>query len=88
LIGGFLLILGYKTRHVLLALAVFTITAGSMFHHQFYIAAEKIQFFKDYTLTGVLLFMFVYGAGSLSLDARLDRARAANQRERAIPQRA
>jgi putative oxidoreductase len=78
-IGGFLLVLGYKTRHTLLALAGFTIIAGNMFHHQFYIAAEKIQFFKDYTLTGILLFMFTYGAGSLSLDALLSRAKPSRQ---------
>jgi putative oxidoreductase len=82
-IGGFLLVLGYKTRHALIALAGFTIIAGNMFHHQFYIAAEKIQFFKDYTLTGMLLFMFTYGAGSLSLDALLGRARPARQNVRA-----
>ncbi|MGD0907824.1 MAG: DoxX family protein [Candidatus Acidiferrales bacterium] len=82
-IGGFLLVLGYKTRHALIALAGFTIIAGNMFHHQFYIAAEKIQFFKDYTLTGMLLFMFTYGAGSLSLDALLSRARPARQNVRA-----
>jgi len=78
-IGGFLLVLGYKTRHAMIALAGFTIIAGNMFHHQFYIAAEKIQFFKDYTLTGILLFMFTYGAGSLSVDALLSRAKPARQ---------
>lgn len=73
LIGGLLALVGYKTRHALLALAGFTIIAGNMFHHQFYIPAEKIQFFKDYSLTGALLFMFAYGAGPLSLDALLSR---------------
>jgi putative oxidoreductase len=78
-IGGCLLVIGYKTRHALIALAGFTIIAGNMFHHQFYIAAEKIQFFKDYTLTGILLFMFTYGAGSLSVDALLSRAKPARR---------
>jgi putative oxidoreductase len=80
LIGGFLVLFGYKTRHALLALAGFTIIAGNMFHHQFYIPAEKIQFFKDYSLTGALLFMFAYGAGPLSLDAVLSRTRPAREK--------
>jgi len=80
LIGGLLVIVGYKTRHALLALAGFTIVAGNMFHHQFYIPAEEIQFFKDYSLTGALLFMFAYGAGPVSLDALLSRAKPARER--------
>jgi putative oxidoreductase len=79
LIGGFLVLVGYKARHAFLALAGFTIIAGSMFHHQFYIPAEKIQFFKDYSLTGALLFMFAYGAGPLSLDALLSRTKPARE---------
>lgn len=80
LIGGLLVIVGYKTRHALLALSGFTIIAGNMFHHQFYIPAEKVQFFKDYSLTGALLFMFAYGAGSLSLEALLSRTKPAREK--------
>jgi putative oxidoreductase len=80
LIGGLLVVVGYKTRHALLALAGFTIIAGNMFHHQFYIPAEKVQFFKDYSLTGALLFMFAYGAGSLSLEALLNRTKPAREK--------
>lgn len=76
---GYLLILGFETRYLLVALAVFTMIVGSAFHRQFYIAAEKTQLFKDYTLTGAPLFMFVYGAGSLSMDAFLTRAKPTTQ---------
>lgn len=79
LIGGFCVLVGYKMRHAALALAGFTILAGSMFHHQFDIPAEKAQFFKDYSLTGALLFLFAYGAGSLSLDALLNRVKPSRQ---------
>jgi len=88
LIGGLLVIAGYKTRHALLALAGFTIIAGNMFHHQFHIPAETVQFFKDYSLTGALLFMFAYGAGPLSLDALLIRAKPARERMEAESPRA
>jgi putative oxidoreductase len=79
LIGGFLVIIGYKTRHALLALAGFTLIAGNMFHHQFNLPAEQVQFFKDYSLTGALLYLFAYGAGSLSVDALLSRAKPARE---------
>jgi putative oxidoreductase len=80
LLGGLLVIVGYKTRHALLALAGFTIIAGNMFHHQFNIPAEQVQFFKDYSLTGALLFLFAYGAGALSVDALLGRMKPAREK--------
>ncbi len=80
LLGGTMLMLGYKTRYVALALAGFTIIAASLFHIQWDIQGEFIQFLTDYTLTGALLFVFVYGPGPLSVDARLERPKLASAR--------
>jgi putative oxidoreductase len=80
LLGGAMLIVGYKTRYAALALSGFTIIAASLFHIQWGIQAEFVQFLTDYSLTGAILFMFVYGPGPFSIDARLGRPKFASVR--------
>lgn len=80
LLGGAMLIVGYKTRYAALALSGFTIIAASLFHIQWGIQAEFIQFLTDYSLTGAILFMFVYGPGPFSVDAWLGRPKLASVR--------
>jgi putative oxidoreductase len=83
-----MLVLGYKTRWAALSLSGFCILATVLYHNQFAKQTEVIQFLTDFTLAGVLLFLFAYGPGPLSLDVRHNRGRLAHQRERAVPQRA
>lgn len=65
--GGLLLIAGFQTRWVALALAVFTVLASLIFH----IGDGQMQMFlKNMAITGGLLLLFVHGAGPLSVDAR------------------
>jgi putative oxidoreductase len=71
---------GYKTRYAALALSGFTIIAASLFHIQWSVQGEFVQFLTDYSLTAALLFMFVYGAGPFSVDARLGRPKLASAR--------
>jgi putative oxidoreductase len=75
-LGGLALILGFKTRYAALALAAFTLVA-SFFFHNFWALPEaqqmmqQLMFFKNIGLIGGLLTVAAWGAGALSLDAKL-----------------
>ena len=75
LVAGVLLIVGWQARWAALALAVFTLVASVLFHNYWAMPAEQqmmqqLMFMKNLAVTGGLLFVFAYGAGTLSLDAR------------------
>ena len=73
--GGLALLLGYQTRWVSWALALFTLVAGALFH-AFWNAApdqlmvQQIMFMKNLSIAGGLLALSALGAGGWSLDAR------------------
>lgn len=72
-LGGIALILGYKTRLVAIALAVFTLLA-SIAGHAFWAAPAdaafiaQLLFFKNIAVSGGLLVLASSGAGSISID--------------------
>lgn len=68
--GGILLILGWQTRIVALAIGVFSIAAALGFHNNLADRMQQIQFLKDVAITGGLLQIVAFGAGAFSLDAR------------------
>jgi putative oxidoreductase len=70
--GGVLLIVGYRTRLVALALAVFTVLAALVFHHALGDQNQFIHFMKNVAIAGGLLQVVAFGAGRFSLDARRD----------------
>lgn len=75
LFGGLALLIGFRTRYVALALAVFTLVASFFFHAYWAVPAEQqmvqqLMFFKNIAITGGLLAFAAFGAGALSLDAR------------------
>jgi putative oxidoreductase len=65
-----LVLLGYKTRYGALALSGFCIIATVLFHNEFGNNAELEHFLLDFAMAGGFLFMFAYGPGPISLDAR------------------
>lgn len=74
-IAGVLLIVGWQARWAALALAGFTLLASLFFHNFWAMPADKafmqqLMFMKNLAVIGGLLFVFAYGAGTLSLDAR------------------
>jgi putative oxidoreductase len=76
--GGIALILGYKTRWVGLVMAIFTVAAGIFFHNYWAVPADQvanmtIHFWKNISIAGGLLMVAAFGAGSISLDAKLAR---------------
>lgn len=74
-VAGALLIVGWQARWAALALAVFTVLATVLFHNYWAMPKEQqfmqqLMFMKNLAVTGGLLFVFAFGAGTLSLDAR------------------
>ena len=74
-IGAVLLIVGWQARWAALALAVFTVLATVLFHNYWAMPKDQqfmqqLMFMKNLAVTGGLLFVFAFGAGTLSLDAR------------------
>lgn len=73
--GGLALIAGFQTRLVALAMAVFTVASGLIFHNFWAMPADQvmvnqIMFLKNLSITGGLLMFTAFGAGAMSLDAK------------------
>ncbi|MBA2252581.1 MAG: DoxX family protein [Nitrospirales bacterium] len=69
--GGLSLLLGYWTRAGATALLLFMIPTTLLFHTNFADQNQMIHFLKNLAMCGGLLYVASYGAGALSLDARL-----------------
>ena len=70
-VGGILLILGYQSRIVASVMAVFTVAAAFGFHRNFADQNAMAHFLKNISITGGLLQIAAFGAGSFSIDSRL-----------------
>jgi putative oxidoreductase len=73
--GSLALILGFKTRLAAVLLLGFTIVAAVLAHSFWAVPVEQYQaqyinFFKNIAICGGLLYVFVRGAGPLSIDRR------------------
>jgi putative oxidoreductase len=79
--GGLAIVLGLQMRYAALLMAAFTIVA-TLISHRFWelsdLAARRgqnIHFMKNVAILGGFLLLFVHGAGRLSFDGWLKRAR-------------
>ena len=68
--GGVLLVIGYQTRIVSLAVAAFTLATALFFHNNFADQNQMIHFMKNIAIIGGLFQVAAFGAGAFSLDAR------------------
>ncbi|MGH8456208.1 MAG: DoxX family protein [Stenotrophobium sp.] len=68
--GGLLLVAGFQTRIVALALAAFSLASALLFHRNLADQTMFIMFFKNVSMAGGFLIIAVHGAGPLSLDRR------------------
>ncbi len=68
--GGILMLVGYQTRLVALALAIYTLVAALIAHTNFADANQLTHFMKNMAIVGGSLAFFVSGAGAYSLDRR------------------
>jgi len=71
ILGGAMIILGYKIKWAAFALAGFTLLAGIIFHGNFADQMQSILFMKNMAISGGLLLLVNYGAGELSIDKKL-----------------
>jgi putative oxidoreductase len=74
-LGSLLLIVGWQARWAALALAGFTVLASLFFHDYWSLPKDQqmmqmLMFMKNMAVTGGLLMVFAFGAGTISLDAR------------------
>jgi putative oxidoreductase len=74
-VGGLMLVFGWKTRWAALALATFTVLAGVLFHNFWAVPEaqkmlQQIQFLKNVAIMGGLLLVVAYGPGRFSIDRR------------------
>jgi putative oxidoreductase len=70
---GILLLAGFKTRFVALAVAVFVIVAALFAHTNFADGNQLNHFMKNLAIAGGCLALFVSGAGAYSMDAKTGR---------------
>ena len=70
LLGGLMLILGWKTRWVAWGLAFFTLATAIVGHAFWKDAAQTTQFLKNLAIVGGFLLLAVAGPGRLSVDRK------------------
>jgi putative oxidoreductase len=68
--GGLLILVGYQTRLVALALAIFVLAAAFIGHLQLDDMNQFQHFMKNMAIVGGLLGFTAFGAGAYSIDAR------------------
>jgi len=73
--GGLAVLAGVLTRWAALLLAVFCLLAALIFHNQFAVQAQLVNFLKNVAMAGGFLVLAARGAGAFSLDALRDRRR-------------
>jgi putative oxidoreductase len=82
LVGGLSVLLGYKAKLGAWLLVVFLVPVTLWMHRFWDVAdaqmaqAQMVNFMKNVALTGTALYMAFFGAGPLSLDARIARNEA------------
>lgn len=69
-VGGLALVIGYKTRLVAAALAIFTVAAALIFHNNFHDQMQMIMFLKDIAIAGGLLLLAAGGTTAYSIDSK------------------
>ena len=67
-LGGIILIAGYRTRLVAAGLALFTLATAVAFHGNLADQNQFIHFFKNIAIAGGLFQVATFGAGSISID--------------------
>lgn len=75
LVFGLMLLVGWQTRWVALAMAIFVVVITPIFHAYWsspeaQVYMQKLNFDKNLAITGGLLAFAAFGAGRLSIDGR------------------
>ncbi|WP_449424895.1 DoxX family protein [Rhodanobacter lindaniclasticus] len=72
--GGLALLAGFKTRWVAAVMAAFTVGSALIAHTHFADPNQAINFLKNLSIAGGLLWFARNGAGSASVDAALGKS--------------
>ena len=70
IVGGIALILGYRTKLVATALALFSVATAVFFHSALGDQNQFIHFFKNIAMAGGLLQVAAFGGGKVAIDNR------------------
>lgn len=70
-LAGTALLFGFQARLAAVILAVYTLVATSLYHTNFNQPLQGDLFAKDLAIAGGLLYVAVFGAGRISVDAFL-----------------
>ena len=73
LVGGLMVLFGFRARLAAFAIAVFTLVAAFTFHRYWSLPADKqmvsyLFFWKDLAMAGGMLMVVAFGPGRLSFD--------------------
>ena len=73
--GGLALMLGWQTRWIAIALALFTLLASVIFHNFWAMTGpaqmtNQLMFMKNLAVAGGMFVLAAFGPGGISLDAR------------------
>jgi len=68
LLGGLMIIVGFKTRLVALVMCAFTLAASVLFHMNWAQPMQQLLFLKNLAVAGGFLMLFAAGAGAYSVD--------------------
>jgi putative oxidoreductase len=72
LLGGLALLVGFKTRWAAALLALLCVGTAFGVHLPIGDQANMINFYKNLAMTGGLLYVVAYGAGSISVDRQTE----------------
>jgi len=76
-VGGLMLLFGYKTKLAAIALGFFALVAGFAFHFNLTDQAQSVHLMKNLAIVGGMLYVVTAGAGRYSLDAKMEKKAAA-----------
>ncbi|MEM7666190.1 MAG: DoxX family protein [Pseudomonadota bacterium] len=68
LVGGLMLLAGFKARYAAGALGIFTVMTAVIFHNDFSQQIELTLFLKNLAIAGGMFAVAAFGPGRLSLD--------------------
>ena len=71
IVGGLMVMVGFKVKWAAYALAGFSIVAAAIFHADFADQMQMIMFMKNVSIAGGLMLLSVHGAGVLSVDNKM-----------------
>lgn len=71
--GGLAILFGLLTRFTAIATAVFTLITAFVFHADFSVDGNSINFMKNLSIAGGYLLLFITGPGAISLDRILNK---------------